>query len=510
MNRDELLRLIDALVQEEISPEDHEALQNELKASPEARAIYRERMDLEAALHTWATEDAAASFHKDPEADSTSRTKFRAIAVAAAAALLLAISPWLWPGGDDQTQAQLVGVIRQQADCRWETEPAGSGGKFAAGKLSLTAGVAELSFDSGTDVVLEAPCEIEVTSLDSARLLAGNVFVNVTELSSGFTLDTPEAQIIDEGTEYAVSLTSASAEVHVFDGSVLWVLQNEGNAPAVHERVEAGQARSYSRTDPTQRKHVPFGQRQFVKRLESDIREHAGSALVAFDGFENLAGQLRRGRSGFGWSGGWESGEQGRGWLASVVEAPAETVFGMSRASRRLVSLSDGDDIRRAFEEPLALTPGDTWFVSFLLERKPTDSEAEGGRSLQIALEPDSLGRRQQIVTFGVTSKGFPFIKSGNVIRETASRIVDGEVCLCVLKLAVDARGINPVMRVYHPGEALDEIELPFWTVTGAAGSSSLPAQSLRITVGQNAGWQIDELKVGATWRSVTTARENE
>ena len=166
--------------------------------------------------------------------------------------------------------------------------------------------------------------------------------------------------------------------------------------------------------------------------------------------------------------------------------------------------------MRRTFEEPLALKPGDTWFVSFLLERKPSDSEAEGGRSLQIALEPDSPGRRrrQQIVSFGVTSEGFPFIKSGNAIRETASHIVDGEVCLCVLKLAVDARGINPVMRVYHPGEALDEIELPFWTVTGAAGSSSLPARSLRVTVGENASWQIDELKIGATWRSVTIARE--
>ena len=347
-----------------------------------------------------------------------------------------------------------------------------------------------------------------MTSLDSARLLAGNVFVNVTELSSGFTLDTPEAQIIDEGTEYAVSLTNTSAEVHVFDGSVLWVPQTK--ASAEEDRIEAGQARSYSRTDPTQRKHIPFGQRQFVKRLESEIREQAGAALVAFDGFENLAGQLRRGRSGFGWSGGWESGGRGRGRLASVVDAPTDTVFGMSRAGRRLVSLSAGDDMRRTFVEPLALKSGDTWFVSFLLERKPSDSEVKGGRSLQIALEPDSPGRRrrQQIVSFGVTSEGFPFIKSGNAIRETASRIVDSEVCLCVLKLAVDARGINPVMRVYHPGEALDEIELPFWTVTGATGSSSLPARSLRITVGENASWQIDELKIGATWRSVTTSRE--
>ena len=59
-----------------------------------------------------------------------------------------------------------------------------------------------------------------------------------------------------------------------FDGSVLWVPQTK--ASAEEDRIEAGQARSYSRSDPTQRKHIPFGQRQFVKRLESELREQAG------------------------------------------------------------------------------------------------------------------------------------------------------------------------------------------------------------------------------------------
>ncbi|MBC8290256.1 MAG: FecR domain-containing protein [Planctomycetes bacterium] len=514
MNRDELLHLIDALVTEEISGEEHETLQQQLKASPKAREIFRERMDLETGLRTWATEAPVGDLRADQEASKSARSRNIAIAVAAAAAFFLMISPWLWPGNNAPSGIQFVGVIRQQSDCEWEAEPVSAAGRFAAGRLALTAGVAELSFDSGTDVVLEAPCEIEVTSLGSARLLAGNVFVNVTELSSGFTLSTPEAQIIDEGTEYAVSLTNASAEVHVFDGSVIWIPQTEGMSSAEH-RIEAGQARSYSRTDPTQRKHIPFGQRQFVRRLESELREQTGATLLAYDGFENLAGPLRPGRSGFGWSGGWQSGgwqSGGRelGSLASVIDAPGDVVFGMSRSGRRQVSLSNGDDMRRAFEEPLPLKSGDTWFVSFLLERQPSEIDATSGQSLQIALEPDSPGRRrrEQIVSFGVTSGGFPFIKSGNAIRETASRIADGNVYLCVLKLSVDAQGISPAMRVYHPGEALDEIELPFWPVTGAAGASTQPAQAIRTTAGENATWQVDELKIGTTWRSVTNARE--
>lgn len=72
-----------------------------------------------------------------------------------------------------------------------------------------------MSFDSGSDIVMEAPCEMVVLSSESARLLSGSVFVNVTDLSNGFVLETPESRIIDEGTEYAVALDQNSTEVAV-------------------------------------------------------------------------------------------------------------------------------------------------------------------------------------------------------------------------------------------------------------------------------------------------------
>lgn len=403
---------------------------------------------------------------------------------------------------------QFVGVLRQGPYCEWDVQPVSSAAQFAAGKLALKTDVVELDFDSGTNLVLEAPCQLVVLSSDSAKLMSGNVFVNVTDLSNGFTLETPEGTIIDEGTEYAVALDDESAEVHVFDGSVIWMPRVA--EPSVEDRIEAGQAKRYLRTSPARMKHIPFGQREFVRRIKQDLKERAGAALLAYDGFENLAGRIRRGRSGFGWSGGWEEAGWRRGKLARVVDAPDDTVFELSRSGRRLLALQEGDDIRRRFEQPLALSDGETYFVSFLAERSA--GAGSTGQSLKISLEPDIPRRghrHRQIVTFGVTTEGFPFVNCGNTITETASRIGENSVCFVVLKLAANEAKVTPVMRVYHPGESVDAIEPSAWTVTGAHGSLLLNAHSIRITAGLNAAWHIDELQIGKTWRSVTVRNES-
>lgn len=134
-----------------------------------------------------------------------------------------------------------------------------------------------------------------------------------------------------------------------------------------------------------------------------EVFRRASGALLAYDGFENLAGQLRRDRSGFGWSGGWESAGLGRGPLA---DAPKGIVFGKDRAGRRLLSLQGGESLRRRFDKPIELNPGETIFVSLLISRqssgkqspdnKPTSDSKDDEQSaaIQIVLEPDSVSPR--------------------------------------------------------------------------------------------------------------------
>ena len=525
----ELRRLFTDCVSGDISPEQHALLQEVLKGDSQARAAFREFMDLEAGLRTWATEDAEADLAyvalPHTKAGGGSKRRLLAFATVAASVALVALSLWVFWHQDDPSQPfarpsdgdgvstfAWLGTIRQTEGCVWEPPiTLASGSKFSSGSLSLVSGNAELQFTSGTNLVLEGPCEVEVLSVDVAYLLAGKVFVDVTELSDGFTLETPDATIVDLGTEYAVSLDDESTEVHVFEGSVIW--EPGGDADAIlAEQIEAGEARRYMRSRPTQGARIPLGLRQFVRSLEAAERDAGGSNLLAYDGFENLAGHIRRGRSGFGWSGGWESGQRGRRKIATVVDAPAGAVFGMERSGRRLLQLAEGDAIRRQLEQPLSLESDNAYFVSFLLQR---DCEpGESGRFFETSISGDdgSKGRRaRRGIAYGFSSDGLPFIKSGGTIVLAAPPIEDSVTYFCVAKVLVSAeRNVQTSYRVFRPGESIDAAEPSVWTCTGSSDQIDSSVSQLRLSVGADGMYRIDELKIGRNWQSVTSMSDSE
>ena len=530
MSSEALQQSINALINGTITEAEHQSLQNHLKEDAKARAIFRERMDIEAGLRTWAA-DGGARRHvliSDSAREKSWRTAWGwHIALIATAASILAITVW-WTQRPDTDPLNLAaqqnkrtpqatpliappfGKWIAQADCVWQQPPSLPDGMLGAGMIKLTSGAAELRFDSGTNVVLEGPCELLVNTADSARLLAGAVFVNVTEVSNGFLLETPEAQIIDEGTQYAVTLDSQATEVHVFDGSVIWT-PTAADA-SFEDRIATGEARRYLRSEPGRSRRIPFGQRQFVRRIDEQVREAAGGALLAYDGFENLSGQLRRDRSGFGWSGGWESAGFGRGPLAEVVDAPDEVVFGKDRSGRRLLSLRGGESLRRQFEKPIELSPGETVFVSLLISRQSSGELSSGDReageqsaAIQIVLEPDSVSprfTRRHSVSFGVRSDQRLFLNNSGTINETATSLAVDEPHLFVLKYKADSNLTTANLRVYRANELVDETQPSVWTVDGAASNGPTKFASVRLSLGTRAAAQIDELRVSDSWNA--------
>lgn len=343
------------------------------------------------------------------------------------------------------------------------------------------------------------PCELTVESVDSARLLAGTVFVDVTEVSNGFLLETPEAKIIDEGTQYAVTLDSQATEVHVFDGSVIWT-PTRSDAD-FEDRITTGEARRYLRSEPARSHHIPFGQRQFVRRIEERVREAGGGNLLAYDGFENLAGQLRRGRSGFGWTGGWVSAGRGRGPLAEIIDAPDDVVFGVDRSGRRLLSLRGGDDLRRSFESPIELSSRTSIFLSLLVSRPSPAGEED--TAIQVFLEPESASprfTRRHLVSFGVRSDGQPFVNNAGTIDVTAVPLSDGEAHLFVFKLEAAQNTTKASLRVYRAGEFVDATQPSAWMVHGTASPGPTVFTSIRISLGTQAAVQVDELRLANSW----------
>lgn len=525
MSDETLLQSINALINGTITEAEHQSLQNRLKEDATARAIFRERMDIEAGLRTWAADGGAQ--HQVLISDSAIRKSLRTdwgwrITLLAAAASILAIAV-LWTQRPDQDQPNLadqqnkptpqapqptaspLGRWIAQAACVWQQPPSLPDGMLGAGMIKLTSGAAELRFDSGTNIVLEGPCELLVSTADSAQLLAGKVHVHVTEVSNGFLLETPEAQIIDEGTQYAVALDSLATEVHVFDGSVIWTPTAADSDS--EDRIATGEARRYLRSEPSRANHIPFGQRQFVRRIDEQVREAASGELLAYDGFENLAGQLRRDRSGFGWSGGWESAGFGRGPLAEVIDAPKGIVFGKDRSGRRLLSLRGGESLRRQFEKPIELSPGETIFVSVLISHQSSGdrNDVEQSAAIQIVLEPDSVSprfTRRHSVSFGVKSDQRLFLNNSGVIDEIAMSLAVDEPHLFVFMYKAESNTTTANLRVYQANELVDETQPSVWTVYGTASTGPTKFASIRLSLGTRAAAQIDELRISDSWNA--------
>ena len=480
----------------ELTPAEFEDLQARLRSDPDARAVFRECMDLEAGLRTWASE-------RRPVRDRPRIWRVRnprAIALAAlAASVLLLAGIWTLPRGDEPTE--VLGRMLESPECVWaDTAARGSDGEFATGPLALDEGVVELRFDSGSELVIEGPCELHVVAANTARLIEGRVTVRVNDVADGFVLETPEARILDEGTEYAVSLGEETAEVHVFEGAVLW-----SAAAGADERIPAGEARRYSRSRPGRGARIPLDARQFVRRLEERVRSSSDGMLIAYDGFEYLAGRLRRGRHGFGWSDGWRSENRGRGRLGTVVNSPDDRVFGIERKGRRQLRLEDGDAIRRELESPLQLG-AEAVFLSSLLTR--LDGEPTTDRSFEISLVDGTDGpgpRSRSRIAFGIDGEGRAFTRNGRKTARSDVTVEAGATCLLVVRIVEgEAGSIEVTLRLYAANETLPPNPPDQWTITNVSVPDSKLVSSVRMAVMPGATFDLDELRIGRTWESVT------
>lgn len=107
--------------------------------------------------------------------------------------------------------------VRRPGDQR----PFATSSTVAAGDLiSLTQGELELTYTSGTRLLLAGPSEFAVAE-SGGRLLSGGLVASVTEEGYGFTIDTPNGKIIDRGTEFGVAVDDFGvSEVSVFQGAV--------------------------------------------------------------------------------------------------------------------------------------------------------------------------------------------------------------------------------------------------------------------------------------------------
>jgi hypothetical protein len=172
-------------------------------------------------------------------------------ALAVTAAAVLVVLAATFTGGRTPVAREasaprlMVARVRRTFEARWadgQTRPEGCA-VLSGQELTLLDGVAEIVFNSGAEVILQGPATIE--ALTSARSLfhRGSATCRLAGSSRGFVAETPEATVIDRGTEFGLLVSGAGAtDVHVFSGRV------EVHPPPGHRgdhrprTVEAGQA----------------------------------------------------------------------------------------------------------------------------------------------------------------------------------------------------------------------------------------------------------------------------
>ncbi len=142
---------------------------------------------------------------------------------AAAACLMLGLLVWQNTRPDQSSGPAAIATLVKATGCKWaaSTLPTAEGSRVSAGTYDLVEGLATLKFDSGAEVVLEAPATLELINAMNCRLSRGTLVSDVPPQAIGFTIDTEKARVVDYGTRFGVS-AGANGEytVQVLTGRV--------------------------------------------------------------------------------------------------------------------------------------------------------------------------------------------------------------------------------------------------------------------------------------------------
>jgi ferric-dicitrate binding protein FerR (iron transport regulator) len=221
----ELRDLCAAAAEDRLTDAQTRRLEELVLGSPAALRFYTSFLHQHAAL-TWSAADPVplsgeAAAVEPASRRRSSRTGWVAGFVGLAASVVLAVG-WFASTGAAAV-AKPVATLTAAKACKWDggTLPTEEGARLTAGKLRLAEGVAKITFDTGAEVRLEGPAELQIVSPGRCVLASGRVVAKVPPPAIGFVVDTPSAELTDFGTEFGVNVRDGrAAEVQVFDGVV--------------------------------------------------------------------------------------------------------------------------------------------------------------------------------------------------------------------------------------------------------------------------------------------------
>lgn len=261
---DSIRSLILQAIDETISSDDFERLQNAIEQSDEVRAEYLRAIGLcESLCEIAADEDVSSTQSSEPTALVAGLSNQHIASHKSAASAVGSLSPgfsrldvrspWFlsvaatmlvlisgvafWLGSrivtdqppqiaieKEYVESQIAGhaTLRRSVDVRWaeKSDSYREGDVLPAGVLQFDQGVAEIDFFCGATLIVEGPATLKVESDWLVRVARGRLRANVPPAARGFMVKAAGSTIVDLGTEFALDVGAENAHVEVIDGEV--------------------------------------------------------------------------------------------------------------------------------------------------------------------------------------------------------------------------------------------------------------------------------------------------
>jgi hypothetical protein len=158
-------------------------------------------------------------------------------------------------------------------DCVWQAGERARGfgdTLFRGDRVRLKSGTVQLTYETGTKVVVEGPVDMVMSTGVEAKLASGKIAAAVPRFARGYTIVTPTAEVVDLGTEFGVSVDeNGTSEVHVFDGDVVTRRAGlHGFGAIVHAKQDEAVEIDGQADGP---RPIEFDAKKFVRRLIPDV-----------------------------------------------------------------------------------------------------------------------------------------------------------------------------------------------------------------------------------------------
>ena len=197
--------------------------------------------------------------------------------IAATVLIATGLSAWKFIGTNAAGPIVADIVHQQEVDWSDDTTALATDGAVRRGRLSSSSGEYTLQFRDGSTVRVVGPASLEIKSKMLVQLDHGRATANVPTGSTGFTIASTLIDVVDQGTEFGISVDDGRADVVVFDGKVD-VNSNVGR-PGPSKRLTEGEAIKVDRQGAIGR--LTDVRRDVQGRWWTDDRSGSGGQVIA-------------------------------------------------------------------------------------------------------------------------------------------------------------------------------------------------------------------------------------